>query len=61
MLQINLTEEESKMVCGFLQAVLEMVEAKPQLTLLDKEHTTEVLTSIMSKVEKEINLQFETI
>jgi hypothetical protein len=61
MLQINLTEEESKMTCGFLQAVLEMVEAKPQLTLLDKEHTTAVLTTIMCKLEKEINLQFETV
>jgi hypothetical protein len=61
MLQINLTEEESKMTCGFLQAVLEIVEAKPQLELLDKEHTTAVLTSIMSKLETQIELQFETV
>ena len=54
MLQINLTEEESKMMCGFLQAVLEIVEAKPQLELLDKENTTAVLTSVMSKLETEI-------
>jgi hypothetical protein len=54
MLQINLTEEESKMTCGFLQAVLEIVEAKPQLELLDKENTTAVLTSVMSKLETEI-------
>ena len=57
MLQINLNEEESKMLCGFLQAVLEIVEAKPYLTLLDKENTTAVLTSIMSKLETEINNQ----
>ena len=57
MIQINLTEEESKMTCGFLQAVLEIVEAKPKLELLDKEHTTAVLTSIMSKLETEIEVQ----
>ena len=57
MIQINLTEEESKMTCGFLQAVLEIVEAKPKLELLDKENTTAVLTSIMSKLETEIEAQ----
>jgi hypothetical protein len=54
MIKLNLTDEESKMVCGFLQAVLEMVEAKPHLTLLDKERTTAVLTTIMCKLETEI-------
>jgi hypothetical protein len=57
MINLNLTEEESKMTCGFLQAVLEMVQAKPHLTLLDKEHTTAVLTSIMSKLETQIEAQ----
>jgi hypothetical protein len=57
MINLNLTEEESKMTCGFLQAVLEIVEAKPQLELLDKEHTTAVLTSIMSKLETELQTQ----
>jgi hypothetical protein len=57
MINLNLTEEESKMTCGFLQAVLEIVEAKPQLELLDKEHTTAVLTSIMSKLETELQIQ----
>jgi len=55
MINLNLTEEESKMVCGFLQAVLEMVEEKPELTFLDKENTTAVLTSIMSKLEHQLN------
>jgi len=61
MINLNLTEEESKMTCGFLQAVLEMVAERPRLTLLDKEHTTAVLTNVMSKLETEINLQFETV
>ena len=57
MINLNLTEEESKMTCGFLQAVLEIVADKPDLTLLDKEHTTAVLTSIMSKLETELQTQ----
>ena len=57
MINLNLTEEESKMTCGFLQAVLEIVEAKPKLELLDKENTTAVLTNIMRKLETEINNQ----
>jgi hypothetical protein len=57
MINLNLTEEESKMTCGFLQAVLEIVEAKPHLELLDKENTTAVLTSIMSKLETELQTQ----
>ena len=54
MLQINLNDEESKMLCGFLQAVLEIVAEKPYLTLLEKENTTAVLTSIMSKLQIEL-------
>jgi hypothetical protein len=57
MINLNLTEEESKMTCGFLQAVLEIVEAKPKLELLDKENTTAVLTNIMRKLETEIEHQ----
>jgi hypothetical protein len=59
MININLTEEESKMMCGFLQAVLEAVAEKPHLTYLDKANTTAVLTCVMSKLETQINLQFE--
>ena len=54
MLQINLNDEESKMLCGFLQAVLEIVAEKPYLTLLEKENTTAVLTSIMGKLQIEL-------
>jgi hypothetical protein len=57
MINLNLTEEESKMTCGFLQAVLEIVEAKPKLELLDKENTTAVLTNIMRKLETELEHQ----
>jgi hypothetical protein len=55
--QINLTPQETVLLYGFLCGVTEVVAEKSDLELLDKENTTNLLISIMGKVETEINNQ----
>jgi hypothetical protein len=60
--QINLTPQETLMLTGFIAGVLEIVEEKSEMELVNKENTTAQLKSVMSKLEVllEINSQ-ETI
>jgi hypothetical protein len=51
MLQLNLTKQEIIMLFGFLQGVLESVNEKPEMELVDKKNTTALITSILGKVE----------
>jgi hypothetical protein len=54
MIQLNLTQQESLILYGFLQSVLEKVYATPELELIDRERTTNALESIMSNIATQI-------
>lgn len=49
--QINLTPQETIVLCGFITGVLEIVTEKPDLELDDKENTTMLLTNVLAKLE----------
>ena len=55
--QINLTPQETIILCGFLTGVLEVVDEKPELELQDKENTTALITSVLTKLETELQTQ----
>lgn len=57
MIQLNLTAQESIILCGFLQGCLEKVYATPELELIDRENTTNALESMMDKVVYELENQ----
>jgi hypothetical protein len=57
MLQINLTPQETIILYGFMQGMLEKVHASPELELIDRENTTALIESIMQKVATELEHQ----
>jgi len=54
MIQINLTPQETILLYGFLEGVLNKVNSTPDLELINKENTTLLLESIMGKVADEL-------
>jgi len=56
MIQLNLTPQESLILYGFLQSVLEKVYDSPELELIDRERTTNAIESMMVKIMTEIDL-----
>jgi hypothetical protein len=54
MIQINLTPQETILLYGFLEGVLNKVNTTPDLELINKENTTLLLESIMGKVADEL-------
>jgi hypothetical protein len=56
MIQLNLTQQESLILYGFLQSVLEKVYDSPELELIDRERTTNALESMMSNIATQIDL-----
>jgi hypothetical protein len=54
MKKLSLTSQETILLYGFLKGVLEKVHSTPDMPLHDKENTTRLLESIMSKVDQQI-------
>ena len=57
MIQLQLTPQETVLLYGFLEGVLNVVDTKPELELHDRENTTNLLTSIMGKVANQLETQ----
>jgi hypothetical protein len=57
MINLNLTDEESKMTCGLLQSVLEMVAANREESILEETNTTALMISVLGKLETELEHQ----
>jgi hypothetical protein len=57
MIQLNLTPQETVLLYGFLEGVLNKVHSTPDLELINRENTTNLLTSIMGKVADQIETQ----
>jgi hypothetical protein len=54
MIPINLTPQETILLYGFLEGVLDKVHSTPDLELIDKENTTTLLESIMGKIATQL-------
>ena len=57
MIQLQLTPQETVLLYGFLEGVLNVVDTKPELELHDRENTTNLLVSIMGKVADQLETQ----
>ena len=53
MIKLELTPQETVLLYGFLEGVLNKVNESPELELIDRKNTTALITSIMSKVADE--------
>lgn len=53
MITLELTPQETVLLYGFLEGVLNKVNESPELELMDRKNTTALITSIMSKVADE--------
>lgn len=57
MIRLELTPQETIVLYGFMEGMLEKVNATPELELIDRENTTALITSIMHKVADELENQ----
>ena len=57
MINLNLTAQETVLLYGFLEGVLNKVNESPDLELINRENTTNLLMSIMGKVADQLEEQ----
>jgi hypothetical protein len=57
MIRLELTPQETIILYGFMQGMIEKVNASPELELIDRENTTALIESIMYKVATELENQ----
>ena len=57
MIRLELTPQETIILYGFMQGILEQVNKSPDLELLDRKNTTALIESIMCKVADQLEDQ----
>ena len=57
MIRLELTPQETIILYGFMQGILEQVNQSPDLELLDRKNTTALIESIMCKVADQLEDQ----
>ena len=54
---LNLTQTEALTLYGFMEMLMNKVDAAPDLELIDRENTTALITGVMKKIADELENQ----
>ena len=57
MMTLNLTQTEALTLYGFMEMLMNKVDAAPDLELIDRENTTALITGVMKKIADELENQ----